>query len=94
VRKDTTVYALNSIFNYPCAAYRMLHDFVSLNKNDVIIQNGANSICGRYIIQLAKIFGYTSVNIIHDQPKLDKENLKNRLKSLGASYVLTEEELR
>lgn len=72
----------------------MLHDFVSLNKNDVIIQNGANSACGQNVIQLAKIFGYISVNIIRNRPEPDLQNLKTHLMGLGATYVLTEEELR
>ncbi|XP_026804931.1 enoyl-[acyl-carrier-protein] reductase, mitochondrial [Rhopalosiphum maidis] len=94
VSKDTDVYALSGISSNPCTAYRMLHDFVPLNKNDVIIQNGANSACGQNVIQLANIFGYISVNIIRNRPEPDLENLKNHLKSLGASYILTEEELR
>ncbi|KAL4088552.1 hypothetical protein QTP88_023645 [Uroleucon formosanum] len=94
VSKDTNVYALSGISSNPCTAYRMLHDFVSLNKNDVVIQNGANSACGQNIIQLANIFGYTTVNIIRNRPEPDLENLKNHLKCLGASYILTEEELR
>lgn len=72
----------------------MLHDFVSLNKNDVVIQNGANSACGQNVIQLAKIFGYRSVNIIRKRPEPDLTNLKNHLTCLGATYILTEEELR
>lgn len=72
----------------------MLHDFVSLKKDDVLIQNGANSACGQNVIQLANIFGYKSVNIIRKRPEPDLENLKNHLKCLGATYVLTEEELR
>lgn len=72
----------------------MLHDFVFLNKGDVIIQNGANSACGQNVIQLARIFGYQTVNIIRNRSEPDLENLKNHLKSLGARYVLTEEELR
>lgn len=88
------MYALSGISSNPCTAYRMLHDFVSLNQNDVIIQNGANSACGQNVIQLANILGYRSVNIIRNRPEPDLENLKNHLKCLGASYVLTEEELR
>jgi len=72
----------------------MLHDFVSLNKNDVTIQNGANSACGQNIIHLADIFGYTTVNIIRNRPEPDLEHLKNHHKCLGASYILIEEELR
>lgn len=88
------MHTLSGICSNPCTAYRMLHDFVALQKDDVVIQNGANSGCGQNIIQLAKIFGYRSVNIIRKRPEPDLENLKNYLKSLGATYVLTEEELR
>lgn len=94
VSKDIDVYALSGISSNPCTAYRMLHDFVSLNKDDVVIQNGANSACGQNVIQLAKIFGFKSVNIIRKRPEPDLENLKDHLKGLGATYVLTEEELR
>lgn len=72
----------------------MLKDFVTLNKDDVVIQNGANSACGQNVIQLAKIFGYKSVNIIRSRPEPDLTKLKDYLTSLGASYVLTQEELR
>lgn len=88
------MYALSGISSNPCTAYRMLHDFVSLNKDDVVIQNGANSACGQNVIQLAKIFGFQTVNIIRSRPEPDLENLKNHLKSLGATIVLTQEELR
>ncbi|VVC31767.1 Alcohol dehydrogenase, C-terminal,NAD(P)-binding domain,GroES-like,Polyketide synthase, enoylreductase [Cinara cedri] len=94
VDKDIDIYALSGISSNPCTAYRMLNDFVSLNQNDVVIQNGGNSACGQNVIQLAKIFGYTSVNIIRNRPEPDLTNLKNHLIGLGATYVLTEEELR
>lgn len=72
----------------------MLKDFVSLNENDVVIQNGANSACGQNVIQLAHYFNYKSVNVIRSRPQPDLDNLKSHLKSLGATYVFTEEELR
>lgn len=59
---------------------------------DVIIQNGANSAVGQYVIQLCSAWDIQSVNIIRDRPNV--ENLKEYLKSLGADYVLTEKELR
>lgn len=36
----------------PSTAYRMLKDFVQLEPEDFIIQNGANSAVGRYVIQV------------------------------------------
>ena len=37
----------------PCTAYRMLEDFVKLGKSDVVVQNGANSAVGKYVIQVS-----------------------------------------
>lgn len=88
------MYALSGISSNPCTAYRMLHDFVALNKDDVVIQNGANSACGQNVIQLANIFCFKTVNIIRSRPEPDLENLKKHLMSLGATNVLTQEELR
>ncbi len=51
----------------PCTAYRMLHDFVQLEKNDVIVQNGANSGVGQYVIQIAKSLGIRSANVVRDR---------------------------
>ncbi|KRT78241.1 hypothetical protein AMK59_8712 [Oryctes borbonicus] len=76
----------------PATAYRMLKDFVTLKENDVVIQNGANSACGQYVVQLCKAWGVVSVNIVRNRPNI--EDLKTYLKQLGAHYVLTEEELR
>lgn len=76
----------------PSTAYRMLRDFVQLNKGDTIIQNGANSGVGQTVIQLCKLWGINSVNVIRNRPNVDE--LKATLKSLGATEVLTEEEIR
>ncbi|KAJ3216758.1 hypothetical protein HK099_005744, partial [Clydaea vesicula] len=51
----------------PCTAYRMLLDFVTLEKGDVILQNGATSGVGQAVIQLAKIWGIKSVNVIRNR---------------------------
>ena len=50
----------------PSAAYRMLEDFVKLKQGDVVIQNGANSAVGQAVIQLAKVKGVKTINIIRD----------------------------
>ncbi|KAJ2945615.1 hypothetical protein O0L34_g438 [Tuta absoluta] len=77
----------------PCTAYRMLSDFVPVKeKNLVVIQNGANSACGQNVIQICKAWGVKSVNIVRNRPDIDE--LKKYLTDLGATYVLTEEELR
>lgn len=76
----------------PCTAYRMIKDFRTLKPGDTLIQNGANSACGQNAIQLCKAWNINSVNIIRNRPDVDK--LKQYLTELGATYVLTEEELR
>lgn len=75
----------------PCTAYRMLKDFYPVQSGDTIIQNGANSAVGVYVIQLAKNWGLRSINVIRDRP--NKEELIKELKDYGADYVLTEEEV-
>lgn len=77
----------------PCTAYRMLSDFKPVKeKGLVVIQNGANSACGQNVIQICKAWGVKNVNVVRNRPDIDE--LKSYLKSLGATYVLTEEELR
>ncbi|GBP26932.1 Enoyl-[acyl-carrier-protein] reductase, mitochondrial [Eumeta japonica] len=77
----------------PCTAYRMLSDFKPVKKeNLVVIQNGANSACGQSVIQICKAWNIKNINIVRSRPEIDE--LKEYLKSLGATIVLTEEELR
>lgn len=78
----------------PCTAYRMLTDYAPVrDKGLVVIQNGANSACGQNVIQLCKAWGIKNIGIIRDRPK-DLDKLKDYLISLGATCVLTENELR
>lgn len=76
----------------PATAFRMLRDFVKLSPGDTVIQNGANSAVGQAVIQLCKVWNLRSVNVIRNRPNIDE--LKDKLKSLGATEVLTEEEIR
>lgn len=78
----------------PCTAYRMLHDFVDLRPGDVVIQNGGNSMVGKSVIQLAKIYGYKTINVVRARETLEETNsLKKSLTDIGADLVVTEEEL-
>ncbi|XP_023023589.1 enoyl-[acyl-carrier-protein] reductase, mitochondrial [Leptinotarsa decemlineata] len=76
----------------PCTAYRMLKDFTNLRPGNTVIQNGANSACGQNVIQICHSWGVRSVNIVRNRPNL--QELRDFLTKLGATYVLTEEELR
>ncbi|OZJ02958.1 hypothetical protein BZG36_04622 [Bifiguratus adelaidae] len=74
----------------PCTAYRMLKDFGRLEEGDFVIQNGANSGVGLMTIQLAKKWGYRTINVVRDRPNLD--DLKDHLYKLGATHVVTDTE--
>ncbi|OMJ28395.1 Trans-2-enoyl-CoA reductase, mitochondrial [Smittium culicis] len=72
-------------------AYRMLLDIVKLEKGDYVIQNGANSGAGQYLIQFARIFGYKTINVIRDRSNYDET--VSFLKDLGADIVLKDTDL-
>nr|POF13080.1 putative trans-2-enoyl-coa reductase, mitochondrial [Quercus suber] len=76
----------------PMTAYRMLRDFVPLQPGEWFIQNGANSGVGRAAIQLGKLWGYKSINVVRKRDS-GMEELKADLKALGADVVVTDEEL-
>ncbi|XP_068231180.1 enoyl-[acyl-carrier-protein] reductase, mitochondrial-like [Palaemon carinicauda] len=76
----------------PGTAYRMLKDFVPLSTGDVVIQNGANSAVGQAVIQIASALGLRTVNVVRDRPGIDE--LKQKLKDIGATVVVTEGQLR
>ncbi|KAI1457333.1 NAD(P)-binding protein [Annulohypoxylon moriforme] len=80
----------------PCSAYRMLRDYAHpqpLREGDWFIQNGANSGVGRAAIQLGKLWGYRSINVVRARatPEED-EALRKELEGLGATHVVTEAE--
>lgn len=57
------------------------------------IQNGANSGVGRAAIQLGKLWGLRSINIVREREDADATTaLKQELLDLGASVVVTEAE--
>ncbi|KAL6905962.1 hypothetical protein ACP4OV_003563 [Aristida adscensionis] len=91
VRSDVPVEYAATVTVNPLTALRMLQDFVKLNPGDTIVQNGATSIVGQCVIQLAKVHGIHSINIIRDRP--GSEEAKDKLKQLGADEVFTETQL-
>lgn len=64
----------------PCTAYRMLKDYVPLKPGDLILQNGGNSAVGQNVIQLCKIWGIRSVNVVRNRPEI--AHLKVRVCSI------------
>lgn len=78
----------------PGTAYCMLRELKSLNPGQVVIQNGANSAVGQYVIQMAKLWGLKTVNIVRDrETKEETIKLHERMRALGADMVLNFEEL-
>lgn len=75
----------------PATAYRMLKDYGNLKPGDTVIQNGANSSCGVQIIQMCKILGLISINVVRNRPEINE--LKSYLTQVGANYVYTEDEI-
>ena len=72
----------------------MLKDFVKLDEGDWWIQNGANSGVGRAAIQLGKRWGYNCIAVIRSRPGEEGERLKSELEELGATKVVTNEEMQ
>ena len=70
----------------PITAWRMLHDFVSLQPGDWLIQNAANSGAGECVIQIAHELGYKTVNVVR------RAELVEELRSLGGDVVLVDGE--
>ncbi|KAK7832917.1 enoyl-[acyl-carrier-protein] reductase [Quercus suber] len=91
INKESPMEYAATITVNPLTALRMLEDFITLNPGDGIVQNGATSIVGQCIIQLAQYRGIHSINIIRDRAGSDE--VKEKLKNLGADEVFTESQL-
>ncbi len=66
----------------PMTAWRLLHDYVDLQKGDWLIQNAANSAAGRAVIQIAHELGYKTVNVVRRAELIDE------LRAEGGDVVL------
>ena len=70
----------------PMTAWRLLHDYVQLQKGDWLIQNAANSAAGRAVIQIAHELGYKTINVVR------RAELIEELRTEGGDIVLVDEE--
>src|SRR5438477_7739931 len=68
----------------PLTAWRLLHDYVNLQKGDWLIQNAANSAAGRDVIQVAHELGYKTVNVVR------RAELVDELRAEGGDVVLVD----
>src|SRR4029077_1030429 len=70
----------------PMTAWRLLHDYVDLKRDEWLIQNAANSAAGRAVIQIARELGYRTVNVVR------REELVEELRIEGGDVVLIDGE--
>jgi trans-2-enoyl-CoA reductase len=68
----------------PLTAWRLLHDYVDLQKGHWLIQNAANSAAGRDVIQIAHELGYKTVNVVR------RAELVDELRAEGGDVVLVD----
>jgi trans-2-enoyl-CoA reductase len=68
----------------PLTAWRLLHDYVNLEKGDWLIQNAANSAAGRDVIQIAHELDYKTVNVVRRAEVIDE------LRAEGGDVVLVD----
>jgi trans-2-enoyl-CoA reductase len=79
----------------PMTAWRLLHDYVNLERGDWLIQNAANSAAGRAVIQIGHELGYKTVNVVRrseligelrdedgDVVLVDSENLRHEVEDV------------
>ncbi|EFJ29553.1 hypothetical protein SELMODRAFT_92070 [Selaginella moellendorffii] len=86
VPDDVPIEYLATISVNPCTAFRMLEDFSALEPGDVVVQNGATSMVGQCVIQIAHAKGLQTINIVRDRPGI--EEAKEKLMNLGATEVV------
>eukprot|EP01113_Clastostelium_recurvatum_P039307 TRINITY_DN598_c0_g1_i2.p1 TRINITY_DN598_c0_g1~~TRINITY_DN598_c0_g1_i2.p1 ORF type:complete len:368 (-),score=109.35 TRINITY_DN598_c0_g1_i2:39-1115(-) len=92
ISKDIPVEYAATLSVNPSTALRLLTDFETLKEGDVVIQNGANSMVGCAVIQIAKSRGLKTINIIRERPDFDAT--VERLKSYGGDIVVSEKYAR
>lgn len=64
-----------------------------MREGDWFLQNGANSGVGRAAIQIGRLWGLRSINVVRARPtEAETAALKAELKEIGATHVVTEEE--
>src|SRR5207244_4192664 len=70
----------------PMTAWRLLHDYVELQKGDWLIQNASNCAAGRAVIQIARELGYKTANVVRRAELIDE------LRAQGGDVVLVDGE--
>ncbi|HTB64405.1 MAG TPA: zinc-dependent alcohol dehydrogenase family protein [Opitutales bacterium] len=73
-------------FINPPTAWRMLRDFVKLERGDWLIQNAGTSAVGVLVAQLARHFGFHCISVVREVAKAEA-----MLRAAGAEVVVAEE---
>ena len=68
----------------PPTASLLLSEFISLEEGEWVVQNAANSGVGGYLIQLAKMRGVRTVNVVR------RESVAAELETMGADVVIAD----
>ncbi|PVZ96748.1 hypothetical protein BB558_000836 [Smittium angustum] len=82
---------LFSLKNNASTAYRMIKDVVPLTLDPNEFHCDEVSSPDNYLIQLAHMWGYRTINVVRDSPNFNQ--LENELKSLGANIVIRDSDL-
>ena len=85
IPSDTPVEQASMLKVNPLTAWCMLTQFIDLPKGSWVIQNAANSGVGSCVIQIAKLLGLRTINLVR------REGLIKALTDLGADHVLLDE---
>ncbi len=72
-------------FINPPTAWRMLHDFVKLQRGDWVVQNAGTSAVGVLVAQLARYLGLNCLSVVRDTAAAES------LLKLGATQVVAED---
>ena len=70
----------------PATAWRLLHDFATLEPGDWVIQNAANSAAGLSVIQIARELGLRTINLVR------RADVFEDLRRLGADATLLDDD--
>lgn len=68
----------------PPTAWHLLKSFVTLASGDWVIQNAANSTVGQYLMQLSRIYGYKTVNVVR------REGLEEFIQKAGGDVCVVD----
>jgi len=81
---DADPHQLSMMTVNPPTAMLLLSDFASLSPGDWVIQNAANSGVGGYLVQIAALRGYRTVNVVR------RASAVEGVKALGGDIVVVD----